>query len=76
MTLLDMKEYLEGVQKELPQSKILTALFTCFSELKELEQKVYNLEQKIQQKERQEGKVAEALNHDTQEDDIQIIPMN
>lgn len=64
MTLIDMKEYLERVQKELPQSKILAALFTCFSELKELEQKVYNLEQKIQQVEKEEGKVAEALNHD------------
>ena len=76
MTLLDMKEYLEGVQSDLPQSKILAAIFSCYSELKELEQKVYNLEQKVQEKEKEDGKTAEALNHDIQEDDIQIIPMN
>ena len=71
MTVQDMQKYLSNLQNDRYQTKVLNAILTCFSETKQLERLVIELQQKVNEiitnlNTKIEG--ADALNNDIQED--------
>lgn len=74
MTIDEMSSYLNQIQNSSPQTKILSAILTCFQEVKQLEGLVIELQKKVNQiignwnTEIEGVKNAEALNSDIEED--------
>lgn len=79
MKFEDMRDFLQEIQNNDPQTKIMNAVLTCFQETKQLETLVIELQNKVNeiiiewnkiQKEDNEDKheSAEALNNDMPED--------
>lgn len=47
MTFEDMQNFLNGIQAEKPETKIMNALLSCYQEVKGLEKMVIELQEKV-----------------------------
>lgn len=47
MTFEDMQNFLNGIQAEKPQTKIMNAILSCYQEVKILEKMVIELQEKV-----------------------------
>lgn len=47
MTFEDMQNFLNGIQAEKPQTKIMNAILSCYQEVKILEKMVVELQEKV-----------------------------
>ena len=74
MTFNDMQEYLNQIQKDRFQTRIMNAVLTCYQEIKTLEQAIIQTQQKVNEIIRSlnnQTENAEALNPDIEEDEHQ-----
>ena len=49
MTFEEMQSYLNGIQAEKPETKIMNALLSCYQEVKNLQRLVIELQEKVNQ---------------------------
>lgn len=71
MTFNDMQEYLNQIQKDRFQTRIMNAVLTCYQEIKTLEQAIIQTQQKVNEIIRSlnnQTENAEALNPEITED--------
>ena len=47
MSFEEMQEFLNGIQAQKPQTKMMNAILTCFQEVKILEKMVVELQEKV-----------------------------
>ena len=87
MTFEDMQNFLNGIQAEKPQTKIMNALLSCYQQVKQHEAMIVELQEKVNEiaknwnqeiegveevsDEIEDVEVAEALNPDIEEDTLQ-----
>ena len=49
MSFEEMQNFLNGIQAQKPQTKMMNAILTCFQEIKGLEKMVIELQEKVNQ---------------------------
>ena len=65
MKIEDMQKYLTQISNNMPETKVLNAILTCFVELKKLEERIGLIEDRLSPT---VNKAAEALNPEMPED--------
>lgn len=61
MTLEEMQSFLNGIQAQKPETKMMNAILTCYQEVKGLEQLVIELQQKVNEIARNWNKKIEGI---------------
>ena len=66
MTIEEMRDKLTNIQNESSQTKILNAILTCYSEIKILEQKLFQTQKTVNQ-------IITLINNSTKKEDAETV---
>lgn len=66
MTIEEMRDKLTNIQNESAQTKILNAILTCYSEIKILEQKLFQTQKTVNQ-------IITLINNSTEKEDAKTV---